>query len=65
MADGMVILGTVAIVGLVAVTTIAMVYNRSFGFRGTNDSVEVNTRKEVEASAESQPISGIEEHVKH
>ena len=46
MADGLVILGTVAIVGLVAVTTIALVYGRSFGLRGDKQSIEVQTKAE-------------------
>lgn len=49
MTDGLVILGTVAIVGLVAVTTIALVYNRSFGFRGNKEAIEVQTNVEAES----------------
>jgi hypothetical protein len=44
MADELVILGTIAIVGLVAVTTIALVYNRSFGFRGDKEAIQIETR---------------------
>ncbi|MEL6110894.1 MAG: hypothetical protein AAFU85_33220 [Planctomycetota bacterium] len=43
MSDGAVILGTVAIVGLVAVLTVALVYNRAMWLRGTSDGVEVKT----------------------
>lgn len=54
MTDGFVILGTVAIVGLVAVTTIALVYNRSFGFRGGKEAIEVQTKVEVDRPALSE-----------
>jgi hypothetical protein len=47
MSDGIVILGTVAIVGLVAVVTVALVYNRSLWVRGTRDQVEVQTSTTV------------------
>jgi len=47
MSDGIVILGTVAIVGLVAVVTVALVYNRIIWVRGTRDSVEVQTQANV------------------
>ena len=63
MTDGFVILGTIAIVGLVAVTTIALVYNRSFGFRGDKEAIEVQTKVESErpvleeASNEPEAIS--------
>lgn len=43
MSDGMVILGTVAIVGLVAVLTVALVYNRDFWVRGSHESIEFKT----------------------
>jgi hypothetical protein len=43
MADGVVILGTVAIVGLVGIFAIALVYNRPLWVRGTNKSLDVRT----------------------
>lgn len=44
MTDGLVILGTVAIVGLVAVLTVALVYNRSLWVKGSSKQLEVETR---------------------
>jgi hypothetical protein len=43
MADSFVILGTVALVGLVAVTTIALVYNRTLWVSGSDKHVEIRT----------------------
>jgi len=47
MSDGLVVLGTVAIVGLVAVTTVALVYNRSLHVRGSSEGIEVQTSPEM------------------
>ena len=44
MSDAIVILGTLAILGIVAVTTVSLVYNRSLGLRGNKESIEINTR---------------------
>lgn len=43
MNDGLVILGTVAIVGLVAVATVALVYNRGLWVKGSSGQIEVKT----------------------
>jgi hypothetical protein len=43
MSDVLVILGTVAIVGVVAIATVAIVYDRFLWFRATNASVELRT----------------------
>lgn len=43
MSDGFVILGTVSIVGIVAVLTVALVYNRPLWLRGSRESLEVHT----------------------
>lgn len=51
MADGLVVLGTIAIVGLVAVTTIALVYNRSLWVRGNSSEVNVQTGAAIESQS--------------
>ncbi len=42
MSDGVVILGTVAIVGLVAVVTVALVYDRKLGFTGSRNEIQID-----------------------
>lgn len=44
MTDGFIILGTVGIVGLVAVLAIALVYNRPFQFRGDSSRMEIEAK---------------------
>jgi len=43
MSDGVVILGTVAIVGLVAVATVALVYDRTLGITGSRGKIHIET----------------------
>lgn len=53
MNDGLVILGTVAIVGLVAVATIALVYDRGLFVRGSKSEMEIRTGDPRSESIES------------
>jgi hypothetical protein len=41
MSDGIVILGTVALVGLVAIMTVALVYDRRLWVRGSDSQLEL------------------------
>ncbi len=58
MSDGVVvILGTLAIFGVVAVSVVALVYNRSFSLKATPRSMEVETKPdELPAPGETQAI---------
>jgi hypothetical protein len=49
MSDVLVILGTITIVGIVAIATVALVYDRFLWFRGTKTSVELQTKRTGEA----------------
>lgn len=49
MADGLVVLGTVGIVGLVAVTTVSLVYNRTLWVRGSRSDIQVHTGRSIGA----------------
>ena len=51
MADGVVVLGTIASVGLVAVTTIALVYNRPLWVRGNSSEVQVRAGSATESQS--------------
>ena len=47
MSEVVLVLGTVTIVGLVAIVSIALVYNRSLWVKGTDNSIEMRTDADV------------------
>ncbi|WP_039963361.1 hypothetical protein [Rhodopirellula europaea] len=53
MSDGMVILGTVLIVGVVAVIVVALVYDRPLGINGSKEEITISTKN---ASVNSIPV---------
>lgn len=57
MADGLVVLGTTAIVGGVAVLTIALVYDRPIWLRGDRQSIEAHTTKSLGEPSPKPPSS--------
>ncbi len=60
MTDGMVILGTIGLVGLVAVSTVALVYNRPLLVRGNSSSVEVQTNTATDKNGAGDPPKGLD-----
>jgi hypothetical protein len=55
MSDGLVALGSIAIVGLVAVLIIALVYNRAIWVQGSRDALEVRTSRTVHIEPDAAP----------